>query len=850
MAGALVAVFTVPRGASDATTPAGEIGTPGNPTNALTVNVQEIAQSDNGSSIVFNLTEYGDLDWFHLTGIPCSSPYFNTSLSPQPFDYCATAGGDGYVGREGGYRSVAKNGATALSWAVLNDSSPSPPGTAYRAVYEGSVSPVTYAWDSPAGSWDDEYDVSAATDYWNDSDAGNDYTHAPQYSGNHLEGAFYDPNQSQAAGSSTYDQNGYVIEVAYDASQDRVLRFVAGALQASAQVDITATDSSGNPLDTAVPFYPVTLAAGSDKANALYTVFIPAGHGAKITATLTAATNEQGHLTLGAAALSAANLAFESGLERPVNVDILEAPAVFNLSDPGETGFVARGDPRFLVDGWFHAYLREQGSSLRYTYNYYDGGPGASLTHPALWWPANAACSSYRTGVHSAPPNHENPGLVAADTAPDAEVTREEYPPYQGLWPGAFGYAGLQNNSYYDPDGDPPTTPPDPSFGGAVGTEWCTDQGMAKVAISSPVDVDRYLYVLIGALGGDPYAEATFGGSQAETTPIPATTDLNADPTMKLFRVLVPAGATGEVVFKMADAITDAKLIVGGLSIQRMPDWGSCQLPRDFPGWDQFLTWEGSDDVALAPYFQQFQFRALLNSIDPLPPSSVFDQGRLTAAYCEAIAWPTGPPPVGAPFDPEGDPLPDTPDQHPDQNGYGEDNEHDQDGDGDPDGSFVQEDDEDQTGDGDENGNWSPTDAGTLHQPMISLTKRAFTCQDDTEVTTPNTLLDTASPPPCQLEAAEGAMAAGTTVYWLFTVENIGLFGKFTPGLDPTDPNYDEDTNGWVTDQVGSGTAEPVCALTWKRTALSPETYAPGALAVDPIWPGEARSCFYSGVIG
>jgi hypothetical protein len=68
LAGALFAVLTVPGGGSDAATDPAKIGTVNddgtrNAGNPLTVNVQEIPESEDGSSGVFDLTKYGNLDW-------------------------------------------------------------------------------------------------------------------------------------------------------------------------------------------------------------------------------------------------------------------------------------------------------------------------------------------------------------------------------------------------------------------------------------------------------------------------------------------------------------------------------------------------------------------------------------------------------------------------------------------------------------------------------------------------------------------------------------------------------------------------------------------------------------------
>ncbi|MDR3360210.1 MAG: hypothetical protein LBO20_06105, partial [Bifidobacteriaceae bacterium] len=73
--GALLAALTLSTDSSNAATPANQVG--GATTNVLTVNVQEIDPGNNGA-VIFNLSEYGNLDWFHLTGIPCSNPYYES----------------------------------------------------------------------------------------------------------------------------------------------------------------------------------------------------------------------------------------------------------------------------------------------------------------------------------------------------------------------------------------------------------------------------------------------------------------------------------------------------------------------------------------------------------------------------------------------------------------------------------------------------------------------------------------------------------------------------------------------------------------------------------------------------
>jgi hypothetical protein len=869
VAGALVATFTVPRAASDAATDAHGIGTGTNATNALTVNVQEI-DPDNSGAVIFNLSEYGDVDWFHLTGVPCSNPYFDPADQPQPTGVCETPGeGDGYVGRTGGRREVASSTGDGLDWAPLATDGPT--GTAYGGVYAGANGPVTYSWDSAAGAsadqsaWLADPTTWTVNGFWNDTDLGNAYDHSPQYSGTNLYGVFYDPDQSAKNNDETdYQPHGYKISVDYDAEADRVLRFVGGAWQATASVTVTATDDAGAPAETSVPFYPAELTAGDDAVTALYTVYIPAGHGASVSVALAQAKVEFGQVTLGGAALSDQRVDFEP-LARAAGIDILEAPKTLYLSDPGDTSSTP-GDPkdeRFIVDGWRHGMMRQDAiQDLYYNENSRGGKFGATtLDAPVLQFPGEG-CAGYYT------PTYYNsmyqPQARTADplypSAAQMPTAVEWLSQGQGgvLWPVPTSYTGFGDSNYHSPG-----TPIDY----ALATARCAGaaSGMARASVGQSVPFDRYFYALVGGWGGDYYADAVLSdGTSLSSVAIAAAKTTGADWTMTLYRILVPAGTTVVVTFKMAAdpaPSEGAALVFGGLAIQRMPFLDSCSLPAEFPGWDQLLSWEGADDLARAPYFQQFQLRGLLNDLirdqdqdGQVDSLSGFEQGQLTAGYCEAKAWPDEPG--------QGDPADKL---HPDQNGYGWDNDHEDESDG---GTvvFSQEADESPDEDGDEV-DPDAADQDKLKQPMAKLTKRAFACVDaegepyDEAIGDPNVLVGTAAGPQAATclpltEDSDGdppEVAAGTTVYWLFTLENVGLFGKLAalaePGAEPgAEPVFK------VSDQILGGAARS-CVLNWElapatitSSAGFPATEITSGLG-DPIWPKQARACVIAGVL-
>jgi hypothetical protein len=239
--------------------------------------------------------------------------------------------------------------------------------------------------------------------------------------------------------------------------------------------------------------------------------------------------------------------------------------------------------------------------------------------------------------------------------------------------------------------------------------------------------------------------------------------------------------------------------------------------------------------------------RGLLNTVDLAAEEiSAFDQGRLSAAYCEAKAWPDEP-------ESESDP----PDRlHPDQAGYGAEN-----GNGTPDSGIVrfdQEDDEDQDADGDET-DPSAEDKEKLTQPMVKLTKRAFICEEDVRAEEgeidPNDLVvwdegeskDVAAVG-CEEIMSGAKVAPGTRVYWVFTVVNIGLFGAISAP---------EGAAFTVEDYVNSSGDPESCVLNWKLTEADTPAGTPrfkvhkiyGDDLGKPIWPTQGRVCAYSGVL-
>jgi hypothetical protein len=633
-----------------------------------------------------------------------------------------------------------------------------------------------------------------------------------------------------------------------------VLRLVGAVQNATVSMTVTATKpkSGGGtePADTAVDFYPSTVTAEAEPIHALYTIFIPADYGATVNVELSASTKD-GHITLGAAALTSdgrsdpsPKLAFTSGLQRTLTVDTLTAPDNFNLSNPGGTAMP--------VASWRHATVREfqrptsAYTELRYsTYTYEE-----IITAPDLQFPNNPGNSiTPCDGGYYSPRYDQTNSTGGGDRTAVGDPLAALIPSGgKASWSYATAFSGYE-----------------PAYGGpasgsaevdaAVATVRCPGavaSGMARVAVLEPLYADAYLYVLAGARGGDYLATAVFGETLMKTvTSASANGGAGSDPAMSLYRILLPAGTTGDVTFSIpTNAAADAMFIIGGISIQLIPPWESCTLPADY-AWDEFLTSGDSVDLAKAPYFQQFQLRALLNRLNLTPPVNKFDHGRLTAAYCEAKAW-TEPPGPGDP----GDKL------HPDQNGYGYENEG---GPGDPENpTGTKERDENPGGDGDEVDDSDQND-GDLHQPMGRLTKRAFKCwhtaddkpYSDPTLTDPNVLTgDTTHPtPPVEClelspdsEGKPPKVTAGTTVYWLFTLSNIAELSYIEPPA-----------GGWVNDKIGeSGTLTRVCQLEWELTpGLTTEDLPdfPATLRVSPatpvdwIWPGQARACVSSAVL-
>jgi hypothetical protein len=303
-------------------------------------------------------------------------------------------------------------------------------------------------------------------------------------------------------------------------------------------------------------------------------------------------------------------------------------------------------------------------------------------------------------------------------------------------------------------------------------------------------------------------------------------------------------------------------MIFGGTSLQwtELPRWNTCAAG---PGgivltdgsmlpWAELLTDEVSDELARAPYFQQYQLRGLLNSLDLANLNNAdFEKGQLAAAYCEAAAWP-------------GESVTDH-DLHPDQEGYGIDNDHDSDGTSLV--PFVQEVDEESTG----------TPKAAIKQPMVSLTKRAFLCSGgkngeyDEELTDPNDLVEVnpdTGMPYCEEitdplpDKAKVEVPSGSRVHWLYTVENTALFGflKVPNGKDALIVSDEANPDGDPDTQPEKVTP---CPLTWKLiggpnspsgsasfpakelvTGNPPMPYADGVIA-----PGHARVCVYSEVL-
>ncbi|MDR2453541.1 MAG: hypothetical protein LBD51_03085, partial [Bifidobacteriaceae bacterium] len=564
-----------------------------------------------------------------------------------------------------------------------------------------------------------------------------------------------------------------------------------------------------------------------------------------------------GDLAPGGSPLANAKLAFTSSLVRPLTVDTLDAPADFNLSDPGGT--------EEIVDAWRHAAITEYTLpsvvEARYaTYTLYTGQGTLEFEFPKEAGSAYVPCEGeyyrprYDGTVEEGGGDRTNPNDPLAASLPAGHVAS---------WSFASSF-GSYGSPYAGSTGE--TDEPPVKTALAVATARCAGaakSGMARVVVGTSGTKDRYLYVLIGGLGGDYYATATFGqgGTQVSVESSVVARPAEGDPAaMSLYRVLVPAGATGNVTFSMAENPApdqDATLIIGGASIQRIPDWGGCEVSAEFK-WGKLLTGSQDDnqeykdeDLALAPYFQQFQLRGLLNTVDLTDlPMSAFDQGRLSAAYCEAKAWPD------EEVDLESGEMRDR--LHPAQNGYGEEN-----GNETPESGIVrfdQEDDEAQGLDGDET-DPGAQDKSKLKQPMVKLTKRAFTCDEAAEspiadgAIDPNKLIKW--DPESQTEkAADGchevtnavAINSGTRVYWVFTVVNIGLFGAiYVP----------ESGTFTVEDYVNSSSDPESCDLKWELTAASTPAGVPRfevhTIAEEylgkPIWPTQGRVCVSSEVV-
>ncbi|MDR1294927.1 MAG: hypothetical protein LBK59_08225 [Bifidobacteriaceae bacterium] len=807
---------------SDAATPANEVGTVPSPVNVLTVNVQEIpTPSTSQSATRFNLSQYGDLDWFHVTGVPCSNPYEPTTPSPD----CPDADG-----RIGGYSVVEKYPNGPLTWESLVTTQP--PSSAYQGVYRAVGGSMAYTW---SGSAPLEENAPTATEPsfagWY-TGSGSEHDGTVQGPGTGLEGAFYDPN-SKSVGSD-YEPGGYKIIVAPDTAKDRVLRFVGGASEATATVTITATDSNG-PIATAVPFYSPELEAGQGQTvSAFYTVYIPDGYGAEVEVQIKSVTAETGHVRLGGAALSdsaanPASAAFTPGLpmdNTATEIDVLDAPAAFNLSDPGGTSL--------RVDGWRHAAIVPHSILSGLYYAQYTG------LAPSQEYPVPPDPPALSVRADTCDGTFETPSL----NEPVGAALLEGESPGPVDWSAAYTNPG---NTDFHYGGFPNVT----NVHKAVALRRCADEhdsATFKINVKITSAKDRYLYVFAGASGGDYFVTGNVGGKGLDSVVRLGPADPDDPFAMSLFRVFVPAGATAEIVFHTDDP--GARMIFAGTSIQQVlfPAWNTCTANPDGVGqvsWADLLTNQGaSDALAQSPYFQQFQLRGLLNTLDldGDPPLTDFQKGQLVAGYCEAYAWTVPPSDTHQ-------------DVHPDPDGYDKGNHGDQD-DPEPDGKepTVENDEEDST--------------AALKQPMVSLTKRAFVCPGaEGGDINPNTLVKVDHPDTPENEAASDcqelkvdgngelpSVDSGTRVYWLFTVTNTALFGFLHPleensAVQPLTVN-DKPSTAAEEDPPNQ------CRLEW---ALTPPSAPSGAAAfpatlsdanpTTPVAPGHALACVASEVL-
>ncbi|MDR2381633.1 MAG: hypothetical protein LBE08_10770 [Bifidobacteriaceae bacterium] len=331
---ALLAVFAVAPGASEANTRAVDVGTASAPDQKIVVNVQEPLTSTAGAAGIMELdTESSDgwtgVDWFHLTGVPCSFPRQPTKAekddpSTQAFSFCA----DNYLG---GVAEARKPGSLrALTWNNLATVA-EPKVSDYTGVYQVDGLPVymrlhvadaTTAWtngDMIGGSGNSASPGKAASNSNGDYYTQLGLAAAGISTGVTLGGAFYLPSASGLAPNKTAKRDADEhagFELIADGQPlgqtgDRTLRFIAGAYGARASVTITtsAIGSGSDPDPLPVPLYPATITAGSagspdERLTQLYTVIIPAGVTVHIRFEIEEVYLESGHVMLAAANLA------------------------------------------------------------------------------------------------------------------------------------------------------------------------------------------------------------------------------------------------------------------------------------------------------------------------------------------------------------------------------------------------------------------------------------------------------------------------------------------------------------------------------------------------------------------
>jgi hypothetical protein len=495
---------------------------------------------------------------------------------------------------------------------------------------------------------------------------------------------------------------------------------------------------------------------------------------------------------------------FVTELARPtaLGVEALEPPAVLNLSDPGGSG-----QP---VTGWRHAViyddLPENGFVRGRFYKEYTGPTGGSP--PGLEVIKQGCVSGYELL------SDDGTNRLAGDEEPlPADIA------YSGKTV-EWTDASVAPGDHYNYAGSLPASG-NPT-GGAVATTRCSGsstQGMMKVTVDAG-STDRYLYVLAVGWNARFEAQASFADPSNVDNAYSGWLDAGS---VTLFRVFVPVGQQGEVALVTN---SDATVAIAGVSIQEVPsEWNKCTFPAGGSSynWLEFLTdGDAQEGLALAPYFQQFQLRGLINKVVSAGTVTNFQRAQIEAAYCEAQAWT---------HDDEGEALSFF--LHPYQNGYDPENERDENK------PFEQEADELKNG-------------KDLRQPMADFTKKAYVCDSNLNLTTePNEALNTILAD-CEKKDPKDAIAAGTTVYWVFTLTNVAPTGIITP------------KSGWVKDVAkingdpvvysGEDPRGPGCDLSWTApppaVGKEPVFYEDTAPPDAPIYPQHSRACFYSAVIG